>query len=378
MSLDQVAVVIPAYQPSDDLPRVVSGIVAAGLRLVIVVDDGSGPAYAEVFAAASRAGAEVVQHDVNRGKGVALRTAMAHVLDRAPDLAGIVTADADGQHTVQDVRRVAQQLLDGRGTPRLCVLGERDFDLPDIPLRSRVGNKLTTGIIRLLFGRRLPDTQTGLRGLSLDLLPEVLRVRGDRFDHEMRVLMHLLATRAEIVPVPIETVYEDGANATSHFRPLRDSAIIYAAILRQLGAFVITSGLGFLVDIAVFVLVMDLAFDGRPSIQSVGVATVVARLVSVVANYAANHLVVFNLDTRIHKSVARYAVLAAGLLLASWLFTTGLSHLMGQHVVWAKLIVDTCLFFVSYLVQRRWVFRSEARAAPVAARRQATAQDRVS
>lgn len=371
MSVDRVVVIIPAYEPSEELPRLVAGIVAGGLPRVLVIDDGSGTAYSDVFDAAARAGARVVRHDVNRGKGAALRSALAHVLEHAPESPGVVTADADGQHTAQDIRRVAQALAAREGTPRVCVLGERDFDLPDIPWRSRFGNKLTTGIIRLLFGRRLRDTQTGLRGMSTDLLPELLDVGGDRFDHEMRVLMHLLATHAEVVSVPIATVYEDGQNATSHFRPLRDSVVIYAAILRQLGAFVLTSGLGFLVDISVFVLVMDLVFDGHPTVRAVGVSTVVARVVSVAANYAVNHLVVFDADAQLRRSAGRYAVLAVGLLLSSWLLTTGLSHLLGHHVVWAKLIADTGLFFVSYLVQRRWVFRGNPPAvrAPVSPRR---------
>lgn len=348
-------VVIPAYEPSHHLPEVVAAVVARGLTEVLVVDDGSGEGYAEVFAEAAGAGARVLRHEVNRGKGAALRTALAHVLEHAPG-SGVVTADADGQHLPDDIVRVAEELEGRAGQPRVCVLGERDFDLPSIPLRSRVGNKITTGIVGALFGRRLPDTQTGLRGLSADLVPELLEVPGDRFDHEMRALMHLLASRAEIVAVPVETVYEGGENLTSHFRPLRDSAIIYGAILRQLGGFVLTSLLGFAVDIGVFVLVMDLAFGGHPTLRAVGVATVVARLVSALVNYAANHLVVFRSRARVHVAVGRYAALACGLLLASWLLTTGLSHLLAHHVVWAKLVVDSCLFVVSYLVQRRWVF----------------------
>lgn len=348
-------VVIPAYQPSEHLPQVVAAVVAHGLGQVLVVDDGSGESYAEVFARAGEAGAQVVRHEANRGKGAALRTALAHVLEHVPG-AGVVTADADGQHRPEDIERVARELERRAGTARACVLGERDFHLPSIPLRSRFGNRLTTGIVTVLFGRTLPDTQTGLRGLSADLLPELLEVGGDRFDHEMRALMHLLATGAQIVHVPITTVYEGGENLTSHFRPLRDSAIIYAAILRQLGVFVLTSVLGFAVDILTFALVMDLAFAGHPTLRAVGVATLAARAVSALANYTLNHVVVFRSGARVHLALGRYLALAVVLLVASWLLTTGLSHLMGHHVVWAKLVVDSVLFLGSYVVQRRWVF----------------------
>lgn len=360
MTAPDVVVVIPAYEPSDQLPRLVDDLASAGLTSVLVVDDGSGPGYDPVFAAVSeRPGVRVLRHGTNRGKGVALRTALSSILDDHPGVVGVVTADADGQHLPADIRRVADELVERAGrAARVCVLGQRDFDLPDIPLRSRLGNKVTTGVIRALFGRRLPDTQTGLRGMSTDLLPELLDVPGDRFDHEMRALMHLLGSRARISAVPIETVYEDGANATSHFRPLRDSAIIYAAVLRQIGLFVLSSGSGFLVDIGVFVVVMDTVFDGNPTLRAVGVATLVARVVSALTNYAVNHLVVFASRERVHRALGRYAVLAAGILGASWLLTSGLSHLLGQHVVWAKIVVDSGLFAVSFLAQKHWVFAS--------------------
>lgn len=365
MSAERVVVVIPAYEPSDDLLRLVDDLASAGLTSLLVVDDGSGPDYAPLFTAvAGRPAVTLLKHDVNRGKGAALRTALTAVVERDHAVVGVVTADADGQHLPADIRRVAEALVSRAGlTPRVCVLGQRDFDLPDIPLRSRLGNKATTAIVRALFGRRLPDTQTGLRGSSADLLPELLEVPGDGFDYEMRALMHLLTSRAAILEVPIETVYACGANTTTHFRPLRDSALIYAAILRQLVAFVLSSGLGFLVDIVVFVLVIDLVYGGHPTLRAVGVATVTARVISALTNYAANHLIVFRSGTQVHRSLPRYAALAVSLLLASWLLTTGLSHVMDGHVVWAKLIVDSALFFVSYLVQRHWVFRRAVAAA---------------
>lgn len=356
--------VVPAYEPSPRLVGLVDDLLTQGFATILVVDDGSGPAYEEVFAqVADRSGVTVLRHPANRGKGASLRTAMATVLEagHAGDhVVGAVTVDADGQHLPADVRRVADALIDRGHEPRVAVLGERDFDLPDIPARSRFGNKVTTGIVRAIFGRRLPDTQTGLRAVTTDLLPELLEVPGDRFDHEMRALMHLLSSRATILSVPISTVYEGGVNDTSHFRPLRDSAIIYGAILKQVGLFALSSGAGFLVDIGVFVLVMDLAFGGTPTLMAVGVSTLVARVVSALANYAINHALVFASRERVHRAVGRYAALATGILGASWLLTTGLSHLLGHHVVWAKMLVDSGLFAVSYLVQKHWVFPERA------------------
>lgn len=352
-----VVTVIPAYEPSDRLVGLVAKL-AMGDGSVVVVDDGSGQRYASIFeAVAAVPGAQVLRHPTNRGKGASLRTGLAHALEMPECAVGVVTADADGQHTVVDIEQVAAELArQCRDAAQIVILGERDFDLPGIPLRSRFGNKVTTAVLWLLLGRRLPDTQTGLRGFSTDLLPELLAVPGDRFDHEMRALVHLVCSGSRVVQVPIETVYEDGQNATSHFRPLRDSAVIYATLLRQLAAFLLSSVAGFFVDILVFVAVVDTVFDGHPTIRAVGAATVVARIASALTNYAVNRAVVFRSRRTIPRSLGRYSLLAVLIVTASWILTTGLSHVLGDHVVWAKLVVDSTLFVVSYLAQRRWVF----------------------
>jgi len=122
-----VFVLIPAFEPGPALPRLVADLRHADPDLdVLVVDDGSGPRFAEVFADARDAGARVVMHDVNRGKGAALKTGLADIAVHGPD-ADVVTADADGQHTPLDVLRVADALREdaGRGRSAL-VLGVRE------------------------------------------------------------------------------------------------------------------------------------------------------------------------------------------------------------------------------------------------------------
>ena len=87
-------IVIPSYQPGKALIDLVDAL--AGAR-VVVVDDGSGPDYAAIFAMVAARGAEVITHSVNHGKGAALKTGFAHVARTAPDQA-VVCADSDGQH----------------------------------------------------------------------------------------------------------------------------------------------------------------------------------------------------------------------------------------------------------------------------------------
>lgn len=356
MTSDIIVVVVPAFDPPPGLVPLVREMLATGVQEVVVVDDGSGPGHRSTFEElARRPDVTVLRHDTNRGKGAALRTATELLIAR-PDVVGMVTADADGQHTPTDVWAVVgrlRQLL--RRPGEAAVLGSRDFGAPGIPRRSKLGNRITTAVVGALYGRSLPDTQTGLRGFSREVFGDLLAVPGDRYQYEMRVLLRLLRRRMHIDEVPIATVYT-ADNSTSHFRPIRDSAIIYGAILREGGAFALTSLMGAAVDIGVFALVMDVAFGGVPTPTSVLVAAVVARVLSTVANYTANRHLVFGSTRPVTRSGSRYYALAVGLLGASWALTTVMAQALDGHVVWAKILVDSSLFVVSYLVQKRWVF----------------------
>src|SRR5262245_262878 len=107
-----MAVVIPAYRPSPGLIDLVRALCEQFAPSIVIVDDGSGADYAEVFATVSEfPKVLVVRHAVNLGKGAALKTAINHVLCTFPKLTGIVTADADGQHHPEDIQRVADALM---------------------------------------------------------------------------------------------------------------------------------------------------------------------------------------------------------------------------------------------------------------------------
>src|SRR5262249_39663490 len=139
----------------------------------------------------------VLRHPTNRGKGEALKTAFAYVLS-TPATVGVVTADADGQHLVSDVRRVAEQL---ERSPSAFVLGTRTFDR-DVPLANRVGNVAARGLFRLLVRRRITDTQTGLRGIPAAFLAELIEVEEVRYDFELEMLVRAVARELSIVELP--------------------------------------------------------------------------------------------------------------------------------------------------------------------------------
>lgn len=334
-------VLIPALDPDVRLVDLVRSLRAQRPQdAVIIVDDGSADAATDVFAAAAASGAIVLTHDVNRGKGAALRTGIREAMARFPGHA-VVTADADGQHTPADIDRVASRLT---GTDRAIVLGTRAFT-GVVPLRSRVGNRASSAAFALASGRRLGDTQTGLRALPVSALPWATTVSGDRFEYEFRVLLHARSAGFSLIEEPIATVYEPG-NASSHFRPIADSLRVWAPLAR----FAASGLAAFLID-TIALLVLQ-ALTG-----SLLLSVVLARLASASANFAINRRLVFarGRDVPLRTAVVRYLSLAGVLLAANFGLLTALTD-TGMSLWAAKLLTDATLFVVSFAVQRAVVF----------------------
>ena len=180
-----VAIVIPALNPGPLLLDQLRQLQQGGLTAIVVVDDGSAEAAQPVFTRAHGMGVTVLHHAVNLGKGAALKTGFAHCLRSWPELIGCVTADADGQHTVRDILRMAAAL---RGCPGALWLGVRNFSAPNVPLRSRWGNCLSAAALRL-GGVKVQDSQTGLRAVPAALLPLLMRLPGSRYEYETTMLL---------------------------------------------------------------------------------------------------------------------------------------------------------------------------------------------
>jgi len=176
-----VIILIPSYEPDHKLVTLVESIVGAeGGHHVLVVNDGSDPRFDPVFERLRFAGATVIEHEPNRGKGYALKQGFAYVTDNFADH-DVVCADSDGQHTLSDILAVAAAVRShGAG----IVLGARDF-IGEILLRSRLRNSATRIALSGASGPRHQDTQTGLRGYPALLLGWLMTVDGDRFDYEL-------------------------------------------------------------------------------------------------------------------------------------------------------------------------------------------------
>lgn len=335
-------VLIPAYEPDLRLVRLVVDLLAEDAAVtVLVVDDGSGPAYDGVFSVASDAGAHLLRFPVNRGKGAALRSGFAWVADRGTG-EPVVCADCDGQHTPEDVLRVAAEVA-----PGTMVLGGRRFT-GKVPARSRLGNAVSRWLFRAVAGSSVHDTQTGLRAYPHDLLGWLAAVDGERFEYEFNLLLQAASAGVRIREVGIATIYLAG-NESSHFRPVRDSLRIYAPLLR----FAASSLTSYAVDLALVVALHALT-------GNLLAAVLVARIVSAGCNFHVNRTLVFAHRGDGLRAAVRYALLAGAMLVANYAALSALVDL-GWSVAPAKVVVEALLVVASFAVQRRVVFRADQR-----------------
>jgi glycosyltransferase involved in cell wall biosynthesis len=340
-------ILIPAYKPDQQLPALIRHIRDARPWLsIVVVDDGSGPQYRDVFDAVKALGCHVISYKHNRGKGFALKTGFGFITDNLPGH-DVVCADSDGQHRVPDILQVTEALQQNQGSPQgwsTMVLGSRSFT-GNVPTRSRLGNNATKALFTLATGERIPDTQTGLRGYPDSMIPWLRSVSGDRYEYELNLLLQAKHAGYAIQSVDIATVYLNH-NSGSHFRPLADSVRIYAPLLK----FLASSFTAFLLDTVLFLLLTLL-------VDSLLLAVLGARAVSSAVNFMLNRNVVFEhgRDKPARATGARYFSFAAVLLAVNFGLIWALEA-VGLLALPAKILAEIILLTASFAVQQRWLF----------------------
>ena len=223
--------IVPAYDAERMVGPVVTDLKACwpDPSAIFVVDDGSRDGTAQ---AAREAGARVLVHASNRGKGAALRTGMAAAASAGFDVA--VTVDADGQHPAAEARR----LLDVDADPRAILLGVRDLVRDGAPRANQISNGISNFFLSLFSGRALADTQCGLRRYPLPLALE-LGGRDDGYAFEAEIILRALAAGIRTVEVPVRVIYPPGGQRVTHFDSVRDPARIVVRVVKTL---VLTAG----------------------------------------------------------------------------------------------------------------------------------------
>ena len=350
---------IPSLNPDEKIISTVQSLVDVGFDDIILVDDGSKDEFKKRFEEAKYfSGVTVLVHEVNKGKGRAMKTAFEYILNNRPNKPNVITVDGDGQHLAVDVKKCIELLEEN---PHAFVMGVRNFNDENVPARSRFGNKITRTVFRLLCGIKVSDTQTGLRAIPFEHLPLMLQIDGDRYEYETNQLFAVKQAGIEFKETVINTVYIE-ENQTSHFRPIRDSIRIYGVIIKYIASSLAST----LVDVSLFTL-LNIIFGklGFSNELRIILAEAIARIISSFVNFSLNRKVVFKSKEKFGSTMLRYYILCVCQLAAStglvYLFSTVIFKLSDGSLfdTLIKIVVDTFLFFLSFRIQQTWVFATK-------------------
>ena len=345
---------VPSYEPDFVLLDVVNELLTNDFN-VVVVNDGSGPNYDDVF---SRLPSEVhyLAYDTNHGKGYALKHGLKYIKDNFQDCI-VVTLDSDGQHRVSDAIRICDECENHE--ENTLVLGSRIFD-KKAPFKSRFGNFMARLSFLISTRHKIYDTQTGLRAFDYGLLDRMIDIKGDRYEYEMNVLLDAVRNNISVKEVKIETIYIDN-NAGTHYNPFKDTMRILFEVLK----FSLSSLIGFGVDVGLFALFTWLAktYFVDPTTDAwqywiIG-CNISARVISASVNFTLNYIFVFRSKKKVWKALLQYAGLAIFILTINTSLVWLLVSKAGMYEVLAKIIVEGTMFIVSWIIQRLFVFRKK-------------------
>ena len=230
--------VIPAYEPDENLPRIVNELKENNF-IVIVVNDGSDINYDKYY---NECNTKIISYPINRGKGYALKKGFEYIKNNYENYV-IVTVDSDGQHQVEDAINLCEYVKNNKDT---LVIGKR-LKKNNTPLRSLIGNAITRYVFNLATGEKIYDTQSGLRAFSEQLIDYMLQVEGNRFEYEMNILLYIKQNNIKYKEIEIKTIYFDN-NKKSHFKTIKDSLKIYVQIIK----FKMIPVISFLIDLIIY------------------------------------------------------------------------------------------------------------------------------
>lgn len=351
---EKAIILIPSLEPDKTLLSYVNELMEHGLKDIIIVDDGSGEDYQHIFHKLDSNGCVVLHHAENYGKGYALKTGFKYIQENYSEFACLVTVDSDGQHAVEDVLRIME--LSERN-PHALSLGVRDFTTSGVPVKSLIGNRFVSFVFAALYGRRISDTQTGLRAFGVPLLEFMLEVKGERFEYEMQMLIACVQAGIPMRMLSIQVIYEN-SNEGTHFKPFVDSVRVIGTLSSNFLRFSVSSVASAAVDLGIAWFLLDfLHMYFESEYFKILAATFIARVISTGVNYLLNQRFVFK--EKRAGSLIRYLTLCAMIIIFS---TTGVYILhkgLGINEKIGKLICDALLYLLSYRVQQQWVFSKD-------------------
>lgn len=347
--MNKYVVLIPAYNPSNKLIKLVEELKKLKFKIIIVNDgsDISNNCFKKL-----KEDNIILEYSENMGKGYALKYGINYYLTNlVNEYDGIITVDADYQHLPKDINKIYKDEKNNNDT---IILGSRNFDSKKVPLPNRLGNKITSFIFKILYNKKIFDTQTGLRLIPNKYLNECLEIDSNRFEYEMQMLINFSNNKYNLEEIEIETVYY--SQSESKFKKIIDSLKIYKILLKESFRFLVTSLLSSFLDIILFTIFLKIfvSLDDLAIIFS----TFFARIIADFLNFNLTKYFVFNSKEDSHKILLKYYILSFAKMAMSAVLVLLISKFLLINKTVIKMFVDILIYFISYRIQKKHIFKT--------------------
>ena len=353
-------IVIPALNPPSSFVSYIQDLRNEGFDRIVVVNDGSRTDKLPIFFKVQRLGAVVVDHPANMGQGAALRTGFRYYLDHYEGQSdGVITLNADRHIPAGDVVKVASSLHNEQamGTFAL-VVGTRDLAGKNVTDYDYNMGSVMKLFYHMLMGVRLNDPLSGVFGIPDLRVSQCLDISGDGYAYVTSLTMSF--EKIGFLQVPVSYArYEEEAEPS--FRRVPDTVRILYTIFKKFIFYSITSVGASILDVILFGIFTSVTFRGNP--MAIIYAPVCARVVSASVNYLITKRFVFHFKSdsaqETTKSAGAFFLLSAMQCICSALSVYAVKALLGGSAVGIKVLVDATLFFVSYKIQHKYIFKDD-------------------
>ncbi len=358
-------IVIPALNPPSSFVSYAEALRREGFSRIVVVNDGSRTDKLPVFFKLKRLGVTVVDHPHNRGQGAALRTGFQYYLDHFQGQSdGVITLNADRQIPPSDVVRIASSLHNEQAMGSFAlVVGTRNLEGKNVTDYDYNMGGVMKLLYHMLMGVRLNDPLSGVFGIPDLRVRQCLEIGSDGYAYATSMTMSFEKIGFLQVPVSYAN-YEEGVEPA--FRKIPDTIRILYTIFKKFIVYSITSVGASILDVIMFGIFHSITFRGNP--MAIIYSTICARVISASVNYLLTKHFVFHFKSdsaqETTKSAGAFFVLTAMQCICSALIVSAMKMLLGGSAVGIKVIVDTTLFFVSYKIQHKYIFKDDRQEDP--------------
>lgn len=345
--MKKVLVIIPAYNPPIFLKENIDKLNNKGYE-VVVVDDGS-----KVKTALTDLSCKVLTLNKNRGKGIALKKAFNYYLENYDqnEYSGVITLDANEKYVLEDLETMQQEMEVLGG----IVIGKRVFEKEMYRLGQRISLKTTSFLMKLFYGQNLKDIRSGAKCISNEALNLIVKTSGSRFEYETHALVDCVNANMNVSECDLRLYYTNDKNESSYHH-IKDSVLIYAVLLSRILTYLMSSVSSYAIDITMFTIIVWL-LDHFASTHRIFIATVGARIISSIFNYNMNRRVVFKSNEKAGRTVWKYYLLCICEMTLSATLVSAVYKLIPLSETLTKVVVDACLFVVSFFVQNKIIFK---------------------